>query len=69
MRQFIKHFQRVGVGDWVCIEDASLSLPQGRVEVTAGTRLKLGTKFMNVDLAAMLEAEYQRQENENSHPG
>ena len=60
MQQFIKHFRREGAGDWVYVEAASLDLPEGRVQVNPGTRLKIGTKFMNVDLARMLDAEYSR---------
>jgi len=33
-------------------------LPQGRIQVTVGSRFAKGTKFMNVDLAALLEEEY-----------
>jgi hypothetical protein len=40
-----------------------LDLPQGRVQVTQGARFTLGTMFMNIELASMLEAEYQRQRN------
>ena len=66
MQQFIRHFRREGVGAWVCIEAATLQLPQGRVQVAPGSRFTLGTSFMNVELAALLEAEYQRSQN---HPG
>ena len=60
MEQFIKHFRREGGGDWVCVASATLDLPEGRVQVTPGSRFKIGTKFMNVDLAGMLDAEYSR---------
>ena len=58
MKQFIKHFRREGVGVWVCVADATLALPEGRVQVAAGSRFTLGTKFMNVELAAMLEEQH-----------
>ena len=60
METFIKHFRREGGGHWVCVEPATLDLPQGRVQVAPGTRLTIGTKFMNVDLARMLDEEYSR---------
>ncbi|MGQ0651313.1 MAG: hypothetical protein ACT4P4_03440 [Betaproteobacteria bacterium] len=60
MQEFIKNFRRVGPGDWVCIEAATLMLPEGRIQVAPGTRFTLGTKFMNIELAALLEAEYQK---------
>lgn len=62
MENFIKHFRREGAGVWVCETPATVVLPQGRVQVTAGSRFTLGTTFMNVELASILEAEYQRQQ-------
>jgi hypothetical protein len=63
MKNFIKHFRREGVGVWVCMAPATLILPQGRIQVAAGSRFTLGTTFMNVELASLLEAEYQRQQD------
>jgi hypothetical protein len=60
MEQFIKHFRREPGGVWVCVSAATLDLTPGRVQVTPGTRLVIGTKFMNVDLARMLDEEYRR---------
>jgi len=61
MEKFIKHFRREGVGIWVCLEPATLDLPQGRIQVAPGTRFTLGTRFMNIELAALLEATYAKQ--------
>jgi hypothetical protein len=58
MENFIKHFVREGQGLWVCVEPAEISLPQGRVQVTPGTRFTPGFKFMGVELARLLEEEY-----------
>ena len=69
MEQFITHFRREGPGVWVCESSATLDLPQGRLQVTTGTRFMFGTKFMNVELAALLEAEYERQQGQNNHLG
>ena len=60
MEQFIKHFRRESGGLWICVEPATLDLPQGRVQVTPGTRFTIGQRFMNVDLARMLDEEYSR---------
>lgn len=60
MEEFIKHFRRESGGVWVCVSPATLELTPGRVQVTAGTRFTIGTKFMNVDLARMLDEEYSR---------
>ena len=60
MEQFMKCFRRESGGIWVCVEPTTLDLPQGRIQVTEGTRLVVGTTFMNVDLARMLDQEYSR---------
>ena len=60
MEQFIKRFRREGAGIWVCVEPATLDLPQGRVQITPGTRLHIGSKYMNVDLARLLDEHYSR---------
>ena len=60
MEEFIKHFRRESGGVWVCVSPVTLDLAQGRVQVTPGTRFTVGTKFMNVDLARMLDEEYSR---------
>jgi hypothetical protein len=46
---------------WLCMEPATLDLPQGRVQAAPGTRFVIGTKFMNVDIARLLDEEYSRQ--------
>jgi len=60
MERFIKHFRRESGGRWVCVEPASIDLPQGRVEVVPGTRLSIGQTYMNVDLARMLDEQHSR---------
>lgn len=60
MENFIKHFRRESGGNWLCVEPATLELSEGRVQVTPGTRLTVGHRFMNVDLARMLDEEYSR---------
>ena len=61
MESFIRHFRRVPDG-WVCIAQADLDLPTGRIQVAPGTKFTRGTKFMNVDVAKMLDDEYERQQ-------
>ncbi len=58
MQDFIKHFVRDALGAWRCIEPATINLPEGRIQVTPGAVFTKGTKFMNVDLAELLDAEY-----------
>jgi hypothetical protein len=57
---FIKHFKRLNDGSWACIEPAELKLPEGRIQVTAGARFTKGTKFMGVELASLLDAQYKK---------
>jgi hypothetical protein len=59
VQNFIKHFAREPNG-WRCIEPATLDLPGGRVQVTPGSVFTRGTSFMNIDLAQMLDEEYER---------
>jgi len=44
-----------------------LELPEGRVQATPGTRFIIGTKFMNVDIARLLDDEYSRLRSSRSH--
>jgi hypothetical protein len=66
MDEFIKHFRREGPGDWVCIEAATLLLPQGRIQVAPGTRFTIGTKFMNIELARVLEERYRLSDDQHA---
>jgi len=58
MQNFIKHFVREAPGVWSCVESAELFLPEGRIQVTPGTRFTRGTKFMGVEVAKLLEDQY-----------
>lgn len=59
LQNFIKHFRRLGQGVWVCVEPVDLELPQGRIQVTPGSQFTIGTKFMNVELAQLLDDQYE----------
>lgn len=61
MHKFIKSFVREPDGSWRCVNPAELRLPQGRVQVAPGTVLVRGSRFMNVDLAAMLDEQFRKQ--------
>jgi hypothetical protein len=60
METFIKRFVREGTGAWRCVEAAELTLAVGRIQVAPGTLFTLGTKFMGVDLALLLEEHHFR---------
>ena len=62
MEKFIKAFVRDSYGVWLCVHRATLDLPVGRIQVTPGSKFTRGTRFMDVDLAEMLDAEYEKQQ-------
>jgi hypothetical protein len=67
MQHFIKHFVREAHG-WRCIEPATLDLPEGRVQVNPGTVFTRGTRFMNVDIAELLDRQYATYGQRPQHP-
>jgi hypothetical protein len=66
MENFIKHFVRDSYGAWRCVKPLTLDLPEGRVQIVPGTVFTLGTRFMNVDMAELLDAQYRTY---GEHPG
>jgi hypothetical protein len=66
LKQFIKSFVRDQFGVWRCVEPADLTLPTGRVQVTPGTVFTKGTKFMNVDVAELLDEQYVKDHHRNN---
>jgi hypothetical protein len=62
-QEFIKYFRREGAGIWLCVEPATLDLPRGRIQATPGRLFVVGNKFMNVDVARLLDEEYSRQKS------
>ena len=60
MQTFIKAFLRDRHGVWRCIEPATLELPGGRIQVTPGSVFTRGTTFMNVEIARLLDEEFER---------
>jgi hypothetical protein len=55
MDEFIKHFCKNADGSWTCTSAATLTFVSGRIQVTEGSRFYLGTSFMGVDLARLLD--------------
>jgi hypothetical protein len=64
VQNFIKCFVRDAQGAWRCIAPADVHLPSGRVQVTPGSVFAKGTRFMNVDLAALLDEQHARQQTQ-----
>ena len=58
MERFIKSFRRDRLGAWTCVTATELTLPTGRIQIAPLTRLTLGTTFMGIDLAKLLDEEY-----------
>jgi hypothetical protein len=55
MDEFATHFCRNADGSWTCISDGTFNGPNGRIQVSAGSRFYPGTTFMGFDLAAWLD--------------
>ena len=53
--EFLKAFRRDPGGTWICVEPATFEGPNGRIQVTPGTRFAPGSMFMGADLAKWLD--------------
>jgi hypothetical protein len=58
MVRYLHNFKRGGWGVWTCIDNVSLDLPEGPIDVPAGMCLIVGSKHCGVDIAILLEAEH-----------
>ena len=58
MEVFLRSFARNPDGSWTCLAPATVLHPRGRIQVTQGTCFFPGTSFMDIDLAAWLEAQF-----------
>lgn len=56
-REFAKHFRKNADGSWTCMSHATLTCPNGRIQVTEGSRFYPGTQFMGFDVARWLDEE------------
>ena len=57
MDPFADHFCRNYDGSWTCMSAGTFDGPDGRIQVTPGSRFFRGTVFMGFDLAAWLDEE------------
>lgn len=60
MHRFIQGFVREPTGAWRCVKASTLDLPTGRIQVAPGSVFMKGTRFMNIDLAELLETEWRK---------
>ena len=56
----VEHFRQLKPGLWECVASGEYHLASGRIQVTPGLRFARGTTFMGVDLAKLLDEEYER---------
>ena len=66
MQEFIKHFKRDADGGWRCISKAEFHGPNGRIQVSVGSRFVRGTNFMGVDLAEWLDEQLNNDRRKDS---
>ena len=66
METVIRHFVRIGPGRWTCVRSGEFNGPTGRFQVAIGTTLCAGTTFMGMDMARLLEEQYQKK-NRQTH--
>jgi hypothetical protein len=57
---FILCFMRESAGHWTCVKPCEISLAGGRMQVAVGTRFTVGTRFMDVDVADLLDRHHER---------
>ena len=60
MKDFIRHFVRIEPGKWTCVRDGEFQGPNGRIQVTIGSTFAKGTNFMGIDMAELLEEQYEQ---------
>ena len=59
MRDFIKCFRRDSAGRWRCLQPCEVELAGGRIQVAVDTVFTKGTLFMDVDIADLLDRQYE----------
>ena len=55
-----QHFERIAAGRWTCKEPIGFDIQRGHIDITAGSTFAVGTNFMGVDMAFLLDREYER---------
>jgi hypothetical protein len=60
LEDIIHCFHRDSAGHWICTRPCEVDLPGGRVQMAVGTRFNSGERFMDVDIALLLDQERAR---------
>jgi hypothetical protein len=68
VKNSIRYFKREGNGRWRCLEPTTLDTPIGTIQVTRGAVFMRGTRFMNFDVAAALDEQYDLYERPSPQP-
>jgi hypothetical protein len=68
MDAFASHFSRNDDGSWTCTKAGTFQGPNGRIQVTPGSRFYPGTEFMGFDMAAWLDAHAEDRADERQQP-
>ena len=58
MENAIRYFKRLERGQWECVKKGEFNGPNGRIQVSVGSRFIRGTNFMGVDIAQLLDDQY-----------
>ena len=62
-QQAVTHFCKNPDGSWTCTSHVTLASPNGRIQVTEGSRFYPGRQFMGFDLARWLDEQQGRRAN------
>jgi len=55
-----QHFERLAMGKWMCIKPIGFSIQRGHIDIAPESTFTVGTNFMGVDMAFLLDGEYER---------
>jgi hypothetical protein len=61
----VNHFERIASGKWTCIKQIDFATTRGRVHIAPGTTFTVGTNLFGIDMAFLLEREYERRQAGN----
>jgi len=60
VKDVIDCFERDSPGHWTCTKACEIDLAGRRIQVAVGTRFTHGTRFMGVDIAELLDEQYEK---------
>ena len=63
-----EYFERVASDEWTCIKAIGFTTTRGQVRIVPGTTFKAGTNITGIDMAFLLENEYERRRVAENRP-